>query len=226
MAKPSLLAQCQQPWQPQRLPLYLPPSSAKTRSLARGPVRLWAGHPPLGTHRCLSVSQTSGEVSGEMCTPVSQLGDLSGIPPLGAGRVSRCRPARRGPGQGAGPSQSAPPPRPDAHLAAVPARCLAWRPGRKEQARLVPGAQTLPALTAVPPHPPGRTGAAHVTQGPAPGSFALTPRHPTRGRAPIGCAAARGGRDLSGLEPQLPWVSGRCPALGEEPAPLFGLPQL
>lgn len=95
------------------------------------------------------------------------------------------------PGRGRGRPTSAPPPCPDAHLAAIPARCLARRPGRKEQAQLAPGAQTLPARTADPP--PGRMGAAHVTQGPAPGSFALTPRHPTRGRAPIGCAAARGG---------------------------------
>lgn len=45
-----------------------------------------------------------------MCTPVSRLGDLNGIPPLGAGRVSRSRPERRGPGQGAGPSHVSPAP--------------------------------------------------------------------------------------------------------------------
>lgn len=56
-----------------------------------------------------------------------------------------------------------------------------------------------------PPAPhPGRTGAVHVTQGPAPRSFALTPRHPTRRLAPIGCTPARGGGTCLARRPNSP----------------------
>ena len=112
--------------------------------------------------------------------------------PLGAGRASQPggAPGRRGRCR----PRSAPPPCPDAHLAAVPARCLAWRPGRKSRPNWSRGPRPCqPAPRSRPTPTPGRTGAVHVTQGPAPGSFALTPSHPTRGRASIGCAPARGG---------------------------------
>ena len=39
----------------------------------------------------------------------------------------------------------------------------------------------------------GAPGRSRGARDPAAGSWALTPRHPTRGRAPIGCAAGRGG---------------------------------
>lgn len=148
--------------------------------------------------------------------------------PLGAGRASQPGESRdyRGPGQGAVPSQVSPAPVSGRTPGGSPSQVSGLEAGPKEQAQLVPRAQTLPARTAVPPHShPGSNGRGACDPGPGSREFRADAASPHSGPGVHWLRPGPWGRGLSGSAPQLPWVSGRCPAPGEEPAPFLRLPK-
>jgi hypothetical protein len=111
------------------------------------------------------------------------------------------------------------PPGRSGQLAAVPVLRTRQQPQPDESARAGPIGPAPASRTAAAPRLPGQTGAAHVTQGPAPGSCALTPRHPTPGPASIGCGGPRAGPVWLGT------LTPRVSSAGSEPARLCFCPQ-
>lgn len=158
-----------------------------------------------------------------MCTPISRLGDRAESPlwELGVSHGPESR--APSPGQGAGPSHVSPAP-----VSGRTPGCSPSQVSGQEAAPKRAGPTGPRGPDPASPHrgpAPGSNGRAACDPGPRSREFRADAASPHSGPGAHWLRRGPRGRDLSGPLPQLPWVSGRCPALGEEPALFLGLPR-